>query len=84
MESSTEFNLSIPVQMIARRDDFAGSWMIGGDVAQISNLLFRRLAVGRPFGSRDGSGFEIRDTAGWKPALLSLRLGRAAYYAAIF
>jgi len=31
--------------------------------------LYRRLPVGRPFDRREGCGLEIRDTAGWKPAL---------------
>ncbi len=49
-------------------------------VAQISNLLYRRLPVGRPFDRREGCGLEIRDTADWKPALLWLRRRRAALY----
>jgi len=55
-------------------------------VAQISNLPYRRLPVGRPFEGRGASGLEIRDTAGWKPALLWLRLRRAvlsAFFAVI-
>jgi hypothetical protein len=38
-------------------------------VAQISNLPYRRLPVGRPQRHRPPCGLEIRDTAGWKPAL---------------
>jgi hypothetical protein len=38
-------------------------------VAQISNLLYRRLPVGGPSGDTVACGLEIRDTAGWKPAL---------------
>ncbi len=53
---------------------------IAGFVAQISNLLYRRLPVGRPSGRRGADGLEIRDTAGWKPALLCLGLRRAALY----
>ena len=39
------------------------------DVAQVSNLLYRRLPVGRLSPPRRARGLEIRDTAGWKPAL---------------
>ena len=53
-------------------------------VAQISNLLYRRLAVGRPFARRDACGLKIRDTADWKSALLWLRLRRAVEYLEIF
>jgi predicted RNase H-like nuclease len=44
-------------------------------VAQISNLLYRRLPVGWPPANLEtpefsaASGLEIRDIAGWKPAL---------------
>jgi hypothetical protein len=38
-------------------------------VAQISNLPFRRLQVGRLRHYGAACGLEIRDTAGWKPAL---------------
>jgi hypothetical protein len=44
-------------------------------VAQVSNLLYRRLPVGWPWqgvarpGVRDVCGLEIRDTADWKSAL---------------
>jgi len=38
-------------------------------VAQVSNLLYRRLLVGRLLESARACGLEIRDTAGWKPAL---------------
>jgi len=38
-------------------------------VAQVSNLLYRRLPVGRGFLRCRACGLEIRDTAGWKPAL---------------
>jgi len=47
-------------------------------VAQISNLLYRRIPFGRPpdnSGTQAGAkagGLEIRDTAGWKPALRSV------------
>jgi mono/diheme cytochrome c family protein len=44
--------------------------MSQSSVAQISNLPYRRLSVGKPSHRRTGSGLEIRDTAGWKPALL--------------
>ena len=46
------------------------------DVAQVSNLLYRRLPVGRPFVPRGHCGLEIRDTAGWK--LLETCATRAA------
>ncbi len=36
--------------------------------------LYRRLPVGRPFDGRSACGLEIRDTAGWKSALLRLWL----------
>jgi len=45
-------------------------------VAQVSNLLYRRLPAGRTvarenaFGPRPACGLEIRDTADWKSALL--------------
>src|SRR5512138_538648 len=41
-----------------------------GLVAQVSNLPYRRLPVGRTsLPIRTASGLETRDTAGWKPAL---------------
>ena len=43
------------------------------DVAQVSNLLYRRLPVGTPLVRRGACGLEIRDTAGWKPALRAWR-----------
>ena len=46
-------------------------------VARVSNLLCRRLPVGRVFAVRDASGLEIRDTADWKSALRPRR--RSAY-----
>src|ERR1035437_2645354 len=67
-------NLSVSPGIVASRGDSAGWWVRGEIVAQISNLLCRRLPVGRPFDGRSGGGLEIRDTAGWKPALLWLRL----------
>jgi len=48
-------------------------------VAQVSNLLYRRIPFGRPPGHSESqalstaSGLEIRDTAGWKPALRKAR-----------
>jgi hypothetical protein len=46
------------------------STMVPTDVvAQISNLLYRRLQVGRALHKGPACGLEIRDTAGWKPAL---------------
>ena len=38
-------------------------------VAQVSNLLYRRLPVGRLHENRMAGGLEIRDTADWKSAL---------------
>ena len=38
-------------------------------VAQICNLLYRRIAFGRAWEVRAASRFKIRDTAGCKPAL---------------
>src|SRR5215510_9936555 len=38
-------------------------------VAQVSNLLCRRLPVGRMSESRQARGLEIRQTARWEPAL---------------
>src|SRR6266511_346413 len=44
-------------------------------VAQISNLLYRRIPFGKPPDRSETQesfkvcGLEIRDTAGWKPAL---------------
>jgi hypothetical protein len=35
----------------------------------VSNLLYRRLPVGRPCGNWTAGGLEIRDTADWKSAL---------------
>jgi len=48
----------------------------GTGVAQVSNLLYRRLPVGRPpvkpaTPEIRGCGLEIRDTADWKSALRS-------------
>ena len=48
----------------------------GSGVAQISNLLYRRIPFGRTSDDSvtqeisTAGGLEIRDTAGWKPALL--------------
>ena len=46
-------------------------------VAQVSNLLYRRLPVGGPFvcavDRRAVSGLETRDTADWKSALRHTR-----------
>ncbi len=39
-------------------------------VAQVSNLLYRRLQVGRLYRLGCICGLEIRDTADWKSALL--------------
>src|SRR6266436_1627550 len=39
------------------------------EVAQVSNLLCRRLPVGRACKLRSAGGLEIRDTADWKSAL---------------
>src|SRR5712691_11457244 len=39
------------------------------EVAQVSNLLYRRLPVGRACELRSVGGLEIRDTADWKSAL---------------
>jgi hypothetical protein len=53
------------------------------DVAQICNLLYRRIAFGRspehsaPFPLAAAGGLKIRDTAECNSALLWLRLGRA-------
>jgi hypothetical protein len=38
-------------------------------VAQVSNLLYRRLPVGYTLNSHNLCGLEIRDTADWKSAL---------------
>ena len=40
-----------------------------GCVAQVSNLLYRRLPVGRPYLPGRTCGLEIRDTTDWKSAL---------------
>ncbi len=42
-------------------------WRNYSDVAQVSNLLYRRLPVGRPFDRRVGCGLDIRDITGSKP-----------------
>ncbi|MEK7686069.1 MAG: hypothetical protein AAB466_11665 [Verrucomicrobiota bacterium] len=65
------------VKIVTARDDLTGRRGRRDFVAQISNLLFRRLPVGRPFDRREGCGLEIRDTADWKPVHL-LRPCRAA------
>ena len=44
------------------------------NVAQIFNLLYRRLAVGRASAFADRGGLQIRDTADCKSALLRFRL----------
>src|SRR2546426_11952717 len=55
-------------------------------VAQISNLLCRRLGVGKPsqtlsvLESTEDCGLQIRDTADCKSALRRLRLRRAVTY----
>ena len=46
-----------------------------GCVAQVSNLLYRRLLVGRPYLLGRICGLEIRDTADWKSALRLPRHG---------
>ena len=71
-------NLSVSPGIVAGRDDFREP--SAGLVAQVSNLLYRRLPVGRPLEGRGAGGLEIRDTAGWKPALLWLRLSRPVLY----
>jgi hypothetical protein len=38
-------------------------------VAQVSNLLYRRLLAGYALNNRGLGGLEIRDTADWKSAL---------------
>src|SRR6266540_1927967 len=51
-------------------------------VAQISNLLYRRIPFGKPPDRSEAqefsqaSGLEIRDTAGWKPALRGFSPGK--------
>jgi hypothetical protein len=40
----------------------------GAFVAQVSNLLYRRLPVGKPGPWQSACGLEIRDTADWKSA----------------
>ena len=47
----------------------ARRWRATVLVAQISNLLYRRLPVGRPPEVSSACGLEIRDTADWKSAL---------------
>jgi hypothetical protein len=55
-------------------------------VAQICNLLYRRIAFGRAshsanaFGLAAASGLQIRDTAEYNSALLWLRLSRAVSF----
>jgi hypothetical protein len=39
------------------------------NVAQIANLLFRRLLVGRPRELSKAGRLAIGETAGWQPAL---------------
>ncbi|MBE0543387.1 MAG: hypothetical protein IH623_18745 [Verrucomicrobia bacterium] len=51
-------------------------------VAQISNLLYRRIPFGRSVERTEtralakASGLEIRDTAGWNPALRAFSPGK--------
>ena len=51
-------------------------------VAQISNLLYRRIPFGRPPDDSkahefsEARGLKIRDTAGWKPALRAFSPGK--------
>jgi hypothetical protein len=51
-------------------------------VAQISNLLYRRIPFGRPAERAETPvranpcGLKIRDTAGWKPALRAFSPGK--------
>jgi len=46
--------------------------MVATDVAQIFNLLYRRIAFGRPWQLREAGGLQIRDTAECNSALRSL------------
>jgi len=67
--------LSPPVSpgIVASRDDFPEA--SASLVAQVSNLLYRRIPFGRSPAQSESQefstagGLEIRDTAGWKPAL---------------
>ncbi len=45
-----------------------------GFVAQVSNLLYRRLPVGSSSERLGVGGLEIRDTADWKSALPQVRV----------
>ncbi len=49
-------------------------------VAQIFNLLYRRLAVGRASAFADRGGLQIRDTADCKSALLRFRLRWSVFH----
>jgi hypothetical protein len=54
-------------------------------VAQVSNLLYRRLPVGTPGARLYVCGLEIRDTADWKSALRwRLRDAPVTFHAAIW
>ncbi len=64
-------------EIASDRDNFAGRRAGGRIGAQISNLLGRRLPAGISCELPSAGGLEIRDTAGWKPALLRLRWRRA-------
>ena len=61
-------------KIVAVCDDTAGRTGVSDIVAQISNLPYRRLPVGWRLEQCMGCGLEIRDTAGWKPALLCYQL----------
>ena len=72
----------LSVKILFSRANFCG--LRFADVAQICNLLYRRIAFGsasRPAtacGVAAASGLQIRDTAEFNSALLRLRLRRVA------
>ncbi len=56
--SAAQSDRLVSVGIVAGRDDFAGRMAGGNFVAQISNLLCRRLPVGRPLEGRGAGGLE--------------------------
>src|SRR5213592_375738 len=48
-------------------------WHKYGDVAQVSNLLYRGFLIRNRHTAQKGCRLEVGDTAGWKPALRDRR-----------
>ena len=51
-----------------------------GDVAQVSNLLYRGFLIRNRHNAQKGCRLEVGDTAGWKPALRDRSADLIAWY----